>query len=311
VRERRLLERGHRERVLRRPADLPGRLGQVRRRPVRGQRRPGQPPAADRRRREDPGRPGHRPLGHLRPAVRPGSGDPSGSAGGSGTSATPDASDPSGLPDASPSTGTGSADGSSPDPTGTPTGDPGKGKDKGTGKDTGTGKGSGTGADKGADDTGKATGEDTDQGAGGATGPTGIETPKSDKSATPDIDGSQGVGGSPAATPDAGVVNNPQQAAGSWSLVDTGAVGAGGRHRGGSADESVTNGQNAAPSGRHASREPDTYTVREGDSLSSIADSLDVDGGWRALYAGNKKAIGTDPDRIAAGQTLDVQGETG
>ncbi len=76
-------------------------------------------------------------------------------------------------------------------------------------------------------------------------------------------------------------------------------------------DESVTNGQSAASSGRHASRETDTYTVRQGDTLASIADSLDVDGGWRALYAGNKKAIGADPNHISAGQTLEVGGETG
>jgi LysM repeat protein len=51
---------------------------------------------------------------------------------------------------------------------------------------------------------------------------------------------------------------------------------------------------------------PQTYTVRAGDSLASIADSLDYDGGWRALYAENKKVIGADPTQIAAGQTLDV-----
>ncbi|MGW1593282.1 transglycosylase family protein [Streptomyces sp. NPDC002343] len=233
-----------------------------------------------------------------------GSGEPSGPAGDSGTSATPEASDSSGRPDASPSTGTGTGtgDGSSADPAGTPTAEPGEGKSTGTGKDAGKG------ADKGAgEDTDKATDKDT----GRTTGSAGTDTTKSDKSATPDTGSPQDAGGSPAATPDAGVVTNPQQAAGSWSLVDTGAVATGGRHRGVSADENVTNGQNGTVSGRHASREPDTYTVREGDSLSSIADSLDVDGGWHALYAGNKKAIGTDPDRITAGQTLDVQGETG
>ncbi|GAA2219906.1 transglycosylase family protein [Streptomyces nogalater] len=236
-----------------------------------------------------------------------GSEDSSGPAGDSGTSATPGTSTPSGSPDASPSTGS-TADpgsGSSAEPTGTPSTKQDKGnKDvKGDNGDKG---------DKGAD---KAAGEDADRETGKGTGETpgsaGTDTPESDKSPTPDIGGSQGPGGFPTATPDVGTVGNPQQAAGSWSLVDTGAVGTGGRHRGPSADESVTNGQHDASSGRHASREPDTYTVRQGDSLSSIADSLDVDGGWRALYAGNKKAIGADPNHIAAGQTLDVQGETG
>ncbi|WP_181793337.1 transglycosylase family protein [Streptomyces sp. WELS2] len=227
--------------------------------------------------------------------------DASGPAGDSGTPKTPGTSDPSGLPDASPSTGS-TADpgsGSSSDPAGTPS----TKRDKGDKADKGhedAGKAAGEGA-------GKATGED----AGKAPGSTGTDTAKSDKSPTPDTGDSHYPGGSPTATPDAGTVSNPQQAAGSWSLVDTGAVSTGGRHRGPSADEGLTSGQSAASPGRHASREADTYTVRRGDSLSSIADSLDVDGGWHALYAGNKKAIGADPNHITAGQTLNVQGETG
>jgi len=86
--------------------------------------------------------------------------------------------------------------------------------------------------------------------------------------------------------------DNSEQAAGSWSLVDTGALGTG-RHRGASAAETK------ADSGTG-----DTYTVHAGDTLASIADSLDLDGGWRALYAENKKDIGTDPNHIFAGQTL-------
>ncbi|WP_089102260.1 transglycosylase family protein [Streptomyces hyaluromycini] len=98
--------------------------------------------------------------------------------------------------------------------------------------------------------------------------------------------------------------DNSSQTGGSWSLVDTGAVGSSGKHRGGSADENVTNGQSATSSGRHASRDSGTYTVRAGDTLASIADSLDLDGGWRALYTANRAAIGTDPNNITAGQTL-------
>ncbi|MFJ9537240.1 transglycosylase family protein [Streptomyces sp. NPDC101225] len=91
--------------------------------------------------------------------------------------------------------------------------------------------------------------------------------------------------------------DNSEQSAGSWSLVDTGALG-GGRHRGASADETGADGHAAG-----------TYTVRAGDTLASIADSRDVSGGWRALYDENKKAIGDDPNRIAAGQTLRLGGE--
>ncbi|MFF1402879.1 transglycosylase family protein [Streptomyces sp. NPDC058294] len=209
-----------------------------------------------------------------------GTSDPTGSSGSTGTSGsagtsdTSDTSGTSGSPDSPSSTGAGSdagsGSGSSSDPATTPTAKPGKG-------------------------AGKATGS---------------KTPKSDKS-TPSDAGTPHAGGSPAtATPGAGNPDNPQQAAGSWSLVDTGSLDAGGRHRGTSADETVTNGQSPALAGRHASREPGAYTVHEGDTLASIADSLDVDGGWRALYAGNAKAIGTDPNHISAGQTLEVGGET-
>ncbi|MFJ7149666.1 transglycosylase family protein [Streptomyces sp. NPDC100445] len=208
--------------------------------------------------------------------------DPTGSTGtdgANGTNDTSDASGTSGSPDSPSSTGTGSSansgskGGSSSDKAGTPTAKPGKG-------------------------------------VGGTTGSKGSDAPKSDKRAVPDAGAPRGVGGSPTAVPDAGEVDNPQQAAGSWSLVDTGSLGTSGRHRGANADENVTNGQSPALSGRHASPAPDTYTVREGDTLASIADSLDVDGGWRALYTGNKKAIGTDPNHISAGQTLEVTDET-
>ncbi|MFD5798469.1 transglycosylase family protein [Streptomyces diastatochromogenes] len=138
----------------------------------------------------------------------------------------------------------------------------------------------------------------------------GTDTPKSDKSASPSTGSAQGSG-SATTDPATDESDNSWQTDSSSSLVDTGALSGGGRHRGDSADESVTNGQNATASGRHASRDASTYTVREGDTLASIADSLDVDGGWHALYAENKKAIGADPNHISAGQTLEVGAETG
>ena len=55
--------------------------------------------------------------------------------------------------------------------------------------------------------------------------------------------------------------------------------------------------------GRHAAA---AYVVQEGDSLASIADSLGLHGGWRALYAENRDLIGADPSDIAPGQTLDT-----
>ncbi|WUR80741.1 transglycosylase family protein [Streptomyces phaeochromogenes] len=89
-----------------------------------------------------------------------------------------------------------------------------------------------------------------------------------------------------------------------------------GRHRGDSADEGATDSRADDSAGRHASRSDSesrvaaegSYAVRSGDSLWGIADSLGVEGGWRALYAENKEAIGDDPDFIIPGQSLDVDG---
>jgi hypothetical protein len=117
---------------------------------------------------------------------------------------------------------------------------------------------------------------------------------------------------------------------GSSSAADDGDGGTG-RHRGVSADEGVDADTEAgtdavdgsrtdsAPSGRHASRGGDAarevvdgaYTVRAGDSLTGIVNSLGLGGGWRELYAENEAAVGTDPDLILPGQTLEVGVETG
>ncbi|WP_037677104.1 transglycosylase family protein [Streptomyces griseus] len=131
---------------------------------------------------------------------------------------------------------------------------------------------------------------------------------KSDSSADSGGEASQSPESSPAEDRTVGKADESdkaQQSAGSWSLVDTGSIGGGtGRHRGGSADEgageSVDAGAKAASTGRHA------YTVRPGDTLASIADSLGLDGGWSELYAENRQAIGADPNNISAGQTLRV-----
>jgi resuscitation-promoting factor RpfA len=101
--------------------------------------------------------------------------------------------------------------------------------------------------------------------------------------------------------------------------ADTGS----GRHRGASAEEGVhtdaADSRGDASTGRHASRGGDasreavdgSYTVRPGDNLTAIADSLELGGGWRELYAENEGTVGTDPDLILPGQTLEVGAETG
>ncbi|MFM9373625.1 peptidoglycan DD-metalloendopeptidase family protein [Streptomyces sp. Da 82-17] len=50
------------------------------------------------------------------------------------------------------------------------------------------------------------------------------------------------------------------------------------------------------------------YTVVRGDSLSAIADAEDVEGGWKGLYAANRKLVGADPDLIVPGQRLRLHG---
>lgn len=53
------------------------------------------------------------------------------------------------------------------------------------------------------------------------------------------------------------------------------------------------------------------YTVVHGDTLSGIAESERVKGGWRGLYAANRKAVGADPDLIIPGQRLALRGKAG
>ncbi|GGY23209.1 LysM peptidoglycan-binding domain-containing protein [Streptomyces djakartensis] len=108
---------------------------------------------------------------------------------------------------------------------------------------------------------------------------------------------------------------NSRQGGESTSPAGTGS----GRHRGPSADENAgsASGRTNESAGRHASRGDGasrdagdgSYVVRSGDSLSAIADSLDLSGGWRALYVGNREAVGLDPNLIRPGQRLTVEGD--
>jgi LysM repeat protein len=49
---------------------------------------------------------------------------------------------------------------------------------------------------------------------------------------------------------------------------------------------------------------PVRYTVAAGDTLSGIAARLAVPGGWHALYAANRRAIGPDPNLVQPGAIL-------
>ncbi|MDH6706243.1 LysM repeat protein [Kitasatospora sp. MAA19] len=46
------------------------------------------------------------------------------------------------------------------------------------------------------------------------------------------------------------------------------------------------------------------YTVRAGDTLSSIATAQGVSGGWQSVYDGNRGTVGGDPNLIMPGQVL-------
>ncbi|AXE81575.1 transglycosylase family protein [Streptomyces atratus] len=50
----------------------------------------------------------------------------------------------------------------------------------------------------------------------------------------------------------------------------------------------------------------ESYTVAGGDSLSTIAASEHVRGGWQHLYAANRAIVGDDPDLIFPGQRLSL-----
>ncbi|MET7295603.1 LysM peptidoglycan-binding domain-containing M23 family metallopeptidase [Streptomyces griseoloalbus] len=52
-----------------------------------------------------------------------------------------------------------------------------------------------------------------------------------------------------------------------------------------------------------------TYTVKAGDYLAKIAETEDVDGGWKKLYADNREVVGDDPALIHPGLKLSIDGE--
>jgi LysM repeat protein len=59
-----------------------------------------------------------------------------------------------------------------------------------------------------------------------------------------------------------------------------------------------------------ASAAPAHYTVAAGGTLSGIAAALGTPGGWPALYAANRRVIGTDPNAIQAGTVLAIPLQT-
>ncbi|MEV0094759.1 transglycosylase family protein [Streptomyces sp. NPDC050738] len=136
--------------------------------------------------------------------------------------------------------------------------------------------------------------------------PAPSDTETSTPSATP----------SQSAKPDATATPAPSASADADKGADQGKGQGQGKHRGGTdaSDTSDTSGT-GRDTGRHASRGDATdrseaaagdYTVRTGDNLWAIADAHDIKGGWPALYAANEKTVGSDPDLIVPGQSLDL-----
>ncbi|WP_328948875.1 transglycosylase family protein [Streptomyces sp. NBC_00184] len=163
----------------------------------------------------------------------------------------------------------------------------------------------------------------TDPSAG--TDPSGDATPSDDassktKTKTPsgdakDEDAKPDASASPSATPSA-------TPSGDASGAEKGASGQekGGKHRGTPAPEETRESGRSGDrdAGRHASRgdggardagaqaADGAYTVRAGDNLWAIADAQKLPGGWTALYEANKAEVGSDPDLILPGQSLDL-----
>lgn len=154
--------------------------------------------------------------------------------------------------------------------------------------------------------TGGATGTPGASGASGTPGSPGT-------SATPGNSGSPGPSSTtdPSATPTTGKHAKPysptieQLAAAdratrthvySVAAVD-GPAGAAGNE---------TNANNSDETGVSSSSGLDTYAVGHGDSLSGIAATHHVEGGWRHLYDSNHGTIGGDPNLIKPGQILNL-----
>ncbi|MFE0702440.1 transglycosylase family protein [Streptomyces sp. NPDC058872] len=142
----------------------------------------------------------------------------------------------------------------------------------------------------------------------GSTAPVDPTAPTApDASITPDVSVSPGIpeGEVPSATPGTGKHRGeaaPEESGMPGNSSDAG------RHASGVSGGDVQ----SATDGAKASAEKDSkgtsgeYTVRPGDSLSDIAQENELPGGWTALYDANRQTVGTDPDLILPGQSLDL-----
>ncbi|MEU0400485.1 transglycosylase family protein [Streptomyces sp. NPDC006197] len=175
----------------------------------------------------------------------------------------------------------------------------------------------------------------TDRSATSAT-PTAPTTPTAPAtSATPTAPATSTAPAAPTTpgTPDASVTPGTPDSSGTPETDAPSATPGTGKHRGEAAPEESGETDSSPESGRHASSadkagekvdatpatdeakdsgatdSQDTtgeYTVRPGDSLSGIAQENELPGGWTALYDANRQTVGTDPNLILPGQSLDL-----
>ncbi|MEU7567721.1 transglycosylase family protein [Streptomyces fradiae] len=235
-----------------------------------------------------------------------------------------------------PIAGLGGDEGSAPvesDPTAVPQPSESTGAEKGEGKETGKGADAETGGEAG--EGASAAPEEAPAGTEGAEGSAepGADPAESGGPAAPDATAGPTAPGGPATGPAA-----PGEAPAAGNGTGTPAPGTG-KHRGEPAKEeggtapavpggTGVPGETGVPAepretGGHPSRgdgtartgeglAPDgTYTVQPGDNLWSIADTHEVPGGWPALYESNRGTVGSDPDLIRPGQSLELGANQG
>ncbi|MFI1657726.1 transglycosylase family protein [Streptomyces sp. NPDC020472] len=183
-----------------------------------------------------------------------------------------------------------------------------------------------------------ATAGTTDRSAASAT-PSAPATPTAPvTSATPTAPTAPATSATPAAptapgTPGASVTPGTPDSSVTPGADAPSATPGTGKHRGEAAPEESGKTGGSPESGRHASSvdkmgekvdatpaadgvknsgatdsqdTPGEYTVQPGDSLSGIAQENELSGGWTALYDANRQTVGTDPNLILPGQSLDL-----
>jgi hypothetical protein len=199
----------------------------------------------------------------------------------------------------------------------------GSASESGSGLGMGLGSGSESGSDSDSDSSSSSS----------SASPTPSVSPSTDSASSADSsvsgkssESSQSPSPSVAATTDsvdsAGSVASPSPSSSSPSAgdsqeSDSSPIGATKGEEQGNSGQSAgnelggTDTGTSAGTGRHRGDAEGSYTVRTGDTLWNIADSLGLADGWSGLFAENEHSVGSDPDLILPGQTLVVGEELG